>query len=536
MIPTISGWRETPGTGNKDNTRWISTITYSADGDYTFAIDYTDLAGNICTSINYDPTTVSEKEFTIDKTVPVINVSYDNNASQNNNYYSDARTATIVITEHNFDASRVQINISAVDDGVAVVVPNISGWTTNGDRHSAQISYVNDALYTFDISCVDKAGNEAADFAQEVFYIDRTDPVLEIIGVENSKAYKGSVIPVIKYSDTNLDDSKVVITLTGVNRKSVKIEGTYSDIHNGRIFTFEDFAYEKEIDDIYTLKVEVTDKAGRKVSEKVDYSINRFGSTYSLSKNTEKLNGSYVQTTEDVVITEVNANKLSNIKITLFKNNQTIVLEQGTDYEMEVEGGGDQWYKYTYTIFKKNFEDDGVYRLTIHSEDEAGNVADNTIDTKNTEISFGVDKTPPTINIKDVADGETYALENLTAHMSVTDNLKLASVVVFLDGKEHKQWSKEEIDRLIANGEDFTFEISGDSTKAHTIRVVAVDEAGNGYTDEVKDFYITTDPLVRYYNNKPLFYGSISGVVGAAGVGGLFVALKRRKRKKEEEA
>lgn len=75
------------------------------------------------------------------------------------------------------------------------------------------------------------------------------------------------------------------------------------------------------------------------------FSVNRFGSTYALSAATEQLNGSYVQTPQDVVVTETNPDALQNIRITLFKNNQTIILQEGTDYRIEVRGGNGQWYR-----------------------------------------------------------------------------------------------------------------------------------------------------------------------------------------------
>ncbi len=81
-------------------------------------------------------------------------------------------------------------------------------------------------------------------------------------------------------------------------------------------------------------------------------------------------------------MTETNPDALQNIRITLFKNNQTIILQEGTDYRIEVRGGNGQWYEYIYTVLAKNFADDGVYRLTFYSEDAAGNIAENTLDTK----------------------------------------------------------------------------------------------------------------------------------------------------------
>ena len=48
---------------------------------------------------------------------------------------------------------------------------------------------------------------------------------------------------------------------------------------------------------------------------------------------------------------------------------------------------------------------------------------------------------------------------------------------------------------------------------------MAKDAAGNEYTKEIKDFLVTTNMFVRWYNNTPIFIGSI------AGVGTLSVAL-----------
>ena len=99
-------WKDITGSYNLDNSTHTATITYGADGDYTFAIEYTDLAGNKCTSINFADGTVAESKFTIDKTLPTVEVSYDNNSAQNSNYYKESRSATIVITEHNFNPDR----------------------------------------------------------------------------------------------------------------------------------------------------------------------------------------------------------------------------------------------------------------------------------------------------------------------------------------------------------------------------------------------------------------------------------------------
>ncbi len=528
-LPTVSKW-----TSSGD--LHTATIEYTAEGDYTFAIACTDQAGNPNEPVHYADGTVAPTAFTIDKTRPTISVTYDNNSALNGNYYNANRTATVVVTEHNFDASRVNITLRATDDGADIALPTVSGWTSSGDRHTATIAYQRDGLYTFDIDVTDKAGNTSADFTEQTFYVDTTAPTLEITGVADRSANNGDIIPVVSYSDTNYDDAQVSITLTGAMRKGVALDGSYADQHNGKVFTFKNFAKEKEVDDIYTLAATLTDKAGNTTEKTILFSVNRFGSTYALSAATEQLNGSYVQTPQDVVVTETNPDALQNIRITLFKNNQTIILQEGTDYRIEVRGGNGQWYEYIYTVLAKNFADDGVYRLTFYSEDAAGNIAENTLDTKKQEIGFGVDKTKPNMVVTNLESDTTYPLENLTVSLSAGDNLLLQSVVVYLDdySKAYKTWTAEEVAAIVADQGEFTFDIPGDSTGAHQVKIVCTDAAGNEQTEEITNFYVTTNLFVRYYNNKPLFFGSIAAVVVIAGVVIALAAGKKKKNDKEK--
>ncbi len=527
-IPAVVGWTTVAGTGNGDNTTHTATVTFAADGDYTLALAYTDEAGNVATSINYTGTTPTE--FTIDCTKPVVSVSYDVNDAQNGNYYSAVRTATITITEHNFTADRVVITMTATDDGAAITVPTVSGWTGTGDTHTATVVYPGDGLYTFDIAVTDLAGNDSDDYAQDTFYVDLTTPEITIEGVADRSANRGDVIPVITISDTNFSSSLVSITLTGANRGAVELDGDYSSIHNGIVFTFQNFPEEEYVDDIYTLSVVVTDLAGNANELTCQFSVNRFGSTYLLSDATSALLGTYVTEATDLVITEINPDELSNIKITLFKNAETIVLTEGVDYSITVEGGDGGWYSYTYTIFASNFTDDGVYRIVIHSEDAAENVAENTLDTKGAEISFGVDKTAPNVVVTNVESRTTYAVDSLTVILYASDNLLLDSLEVYLDSETevYCSWDSDAVSAS-ADGE-FTFDISGDSVSAHTLKVLCTDAAGNTFEEEISNFYVTTNMWVRYYTNTPLVVGSI---LGAAALIGIVAALVIKTRKKK---
>lgn len=62
--------------------------------------------------------------------------------------------------------------------------------------------------------------------------------------------------------------------------------------------------------------------------------------------------------------------------------------------------------------------------------------------------------------------------------------------------------------------------------------IQAADEAGNVCTVNVDDVLVSTNILARWYNNTPLFFGSLGGVAVAAAV---VIVLLRKKRNQAEE-
>lgn len=530
-VPGLVKVSDAEGSGNHDSDRHIYSVSFTDDGDYTFDVTFTDEAGHKVESVSYESNTVAANAFTIDKTAPVINVSYDNNDVANEMYYKGARTATISIVERNFNASNVKTMINATDNGKSIEAPNVSGWTSNGDTHTATIVYSNDGRYVFDISVSDNAGNNSSDFTEQVFVIDQTVPELTITDVKDHAAYNGDVAPKIIYSDTNFSVDNVSIKLTGAKRGVVSIEGTTTSIHNGSQFVFSGFAAKKEMDDIYTLEVKVVDLAGNESFKKVVFSINRFGSTYLLDDATKAIIDKYVQTSGDIVVSEVNVDKVSDICITLFKNNVATVLNEGVDYDIEVTGGDGDWYEYKYHIHADNFTDDGVYSILIHSKDAAGNVSENTLDTKDSNIRFGVDSTKPNIISANLEKNTTYPFELYTARFLISDNLVLESVEIYLDGSStpSKVWSAEEVANIVSSNGEFTFDITDFSNSAHDIRIVSVDAAGNVQEIEIDNFYVTTNLFVRFYTNTPLLIGLTIALLLIVAIVIFIVVMKRRK-------
>ena len=519
VIPKLSAWTEHKNAESPDETYYTATILYSADGDYTFDIRSTDLAGN--TSLPFE-----QHQFTVDKTLPVLSVTYDNNSAMNGNYYKANRTATITIREHNFDPARVQVLGTATDNGARVAFPSIISWNNNGDVHTATLSYVADAMYTFDVAFLDKAGNSIADYTPETFFVDKTAPTLEITGVADKSANKGEVAPIVTCTDTNFNKEAVSIELTGVNNGPVNYAGTYSDIANGQMFAYQNFETVQKVDDIYTLLVKLTDMAGNETQKSITFSANRFGSVYDLSK-VQNMIGKYLQNESDVVFTEINVDSLNreSVKLKLVKNGTPVDLVEGKDYTISVSGGNGQWSRYEYVVNKALFASDGNYRLTVYSVDAAGNINENIDETKKAEISFGIDKTAPVIVPVDFESGAQYPVEVKVVSVDIKDNLVLEGVKIYLNGQEIE---------YTVEGETYTFSIPA-SNSLQDVKIVAVDAAGNENPLEIEDFLVSTNIFVRWYNNTPLFIGSIIGVVVLAVAIIAFLVFGKKKKKDKDK-
>lgn len=516
---SISGW-------SHNGELHTATVTFSGDSDYTVSYDCYDLAGNKSNTENLE-------EFTVDKTVPVIKVSYNNNSAQNGNYYKEARTATITVTEHNFDPSKITVSTTASAGGA----PSIGGWANSGDTHTANVVFNHDADYTFTVSGLDLADNKAADYAQDKFTVDLKNPEVKITGVKDKSANNGTVAPRISISDTNFIASGVKITLKGVNKGEIKIDSlaSISSSATGMNVIFKDFP--EGMDDIYTLTAKATDKAGNETKSSITFSVNRDGSTYELGSGTKALvDKKYTNKPQDLEITEINVDDLTTIEITYSLDGKIVTLKEGEDYTITKSGEEGQWKKYLYRIKASCFEEEGNYVLNIYSEDAAHNSTTNK--TKAKTIAFTVDKTAPTMVVSNLTDRGRYKENVHEFTLNVKDNIFLAYVEVYLDGELFKRFEEDEIAQL--NGE-LPVDIAS-SNQYQTIELVSCDKAGN-ISKEVYDpetnaqvpaayrVLVTQNSFVQFINNTPLL---VSVIVIIVAIAGLIVVLVKRKKDKEK--
>lgn len=512
---TVTNMRPANSAWSKRGITHTARIVFSEDGDYEFSVEFTDLAGNKADYTHND-------KFTVDKTKPEVAVSYSNNNVQGKQYYNKARTATVTVNEHNFDASAVKVNIKRKDKSGAGV-PRLGNWTSNGDRHTATVAFNSDGVYGIQVSSSDTAGNAAEDVKEQTFTIDQTKPELKISGVKSSTAYGGRVVPVLTYTDTNLNEGAVSVTVTGYKNGKVNVKYKESTVSNGKIRSLDMFPQKKNVDDVYTMNVKVVDKAGNSVNKKMSFSVNRFGSNYTVDDaSTASVLNSYTKDEKDIVIEEVNVRDLKKYAVTCSKDGTITTLKEGEDYHVDVANSEYNWKKYTYTVLAKNFTSEGNYSICISSTDGAGNVSNN--EEKKQELRFTIDKTAPTLTTAGIENNKIYNASVGNLDMIVNDNIIVNQVKLYLNDKEIKNWSQKDIEKDFGQ---LKADIPGKDSRQQ-IKIAIKDEAGNENEYNINNFLITQNRWIQFYNNKKAVVATVGGTGGMLAV--ICLILLRRRR------
>ena len=568
--------------GSGDSTRWESRIYFNKDGDYQLSITGEDLAGNAMEELAYAEGTRAALDFTVDKTAPVLSVSYDNNTANHEFYYKEGRRAEISIEEKNFRSDLVDYSVlkDGGREGHGSALSSFSGGEGRGVselHHQASISYEEDGDYQFNIRVKDLAGNEALAYPEDHFVIDRTAPSLTISDILNESANKGEVSPKISYGDRYLDQNALSLKLIGEvhgehelssqqggsisiartdalnlpmqksmeetespKQKEEEKEGiVYQSSAGGEEgnLSFQNFPEEPDTDDVYRLSAKIVDMAGNETTEELWFSVNRFGSTYLLSDRAKALQGTYQKEGEEILISEINADEVLSSALTLYRNEEKHALSEGAEYQTTRSGGNGKWYRGDYLIKKDNFDKEGLYHLQISSQDKAGNLASTEQTERGAELRFGIDRTPPRILLSNVDNQGVYRGDSLDLDLSVQDNLWLEQVDAIVDGTEELSWKDKSLQEAVAK-DSFPLQISGEKGKRHKLLVVARDAAGNESRKEVSDFVITNNPLLRLISQKNFARNAaIATVAGLMGLScvvngpSLLQELKRRRLK-----
>lgn len=505
FTPSISDWKS-------DKNNHYAYVDFSADGDYTLTVECMDLADNKAEKESAEP-------FTIDKTMPRVNIALENVNAQNG-YFNETQTAVITVTEHNFNADEFQIHIQP--EG------KTGAWEHKNDTHVIKVELSTEGEYEISCDYRDLAGNGIAEEDKSkmplAFVVDKTSPVIAISGVEDNSANAGEVIPNIIIQDINIEPAGTAITLTTGRGEAMDIgtDITVVPAESGFLYTLN--GLDAKQDDIYYLTVNAADKAGNISELTYRFSLNRRGSAYDLTELTKLVDSYYnsYNTLEDIKIVEMNVDKVEEFALYLSYNADIVYgktgsrpsdqnenkLPEAVIYSRDVSGSEDTGYVYTYTIYRENFALEGTYRLGVYSKDRAGNEVNNLLKHNGEEIQFVIDKTLPRVVIDGVENNEIYDVESQEVRVVADDNFKLAEAELMLvnkDGEMLEHWNYFD---LVEKEGDTALITIGEHKEEVSLLYRAVDAAGNevqilqGEKTAKADFLVTTDKFVQLVN-KP---------------------------------
>lgn len=471
-------------------------LVFGEDGDYTMSVKCRDLADNEAEEINVDG-------FTIDLTAPVADISVKNEMQRPVDRYSSSAVAVgLSIKEKYFIQDNVKLEINGLSREIK------SEWTHESDVHRASVGINKDGDYSLVYTYTDPAGNVGKSKAVE-FTVDTLPPCIDIKGVADNSANKGEIHPVIRITDDNLDCGKTDVSIKNSEGNIISVKRSVEPVKDGEsvgtVFELTDMG--SKPDDVYYLCVTAEDKAGNMNKEEYRFSLNRNGSTYDISGISDVIDRYYnrYDNISDLRIIEMNVDRVKDSNLYITRNGDIteskkvadsneairVIKRGGTAYTVSEEGNDDTGYSYTYTIYRENFEKEGLYGITFYSLDRAGNEVNNTLEKNGQPVSFVIDNTAPKIVVDGVEDNKLF-------NVMVRDNVKLKSALLYLelDGKELERWDYMEL--APNEGDVVQIDISEyykyDGNK--TVRLEVSDAAGN----EACTIHEEKTPLIGFIN------------------------------------
>lgn len=496
----------------------------------------------------------------------LINVTYNNSVTDKATvaYYDGDINVTVRINEANFYSEDAHIYLYDIGRGVSEEV-RTSWKIENGDVNSAGFSIKPEGRYYITVKYADRSGNEMDTYHSKDLVIDRTPPQLTVSNIKNDSSSKAETYPfVIMSNDRNLNQESFDVTLTAVMKDS---DGNFAEKEISLDNYFKLLDEETAIydiadikdDAIYSLKCSVSDMSGNVTDkmvlddgaeyEKVDFSINRKGSTFRLDEDSQKLISNYYINSVDnnIVIEEINVVPIVQYHVTV--NGHQLTEGKDEDFTAQKNGGGDKWYLMRYEIKKELFNNENDYSIVVQSEDMTETVAYS--DMKDLAIKFVVDKTPPVLTISGIEEYGRYQVESKDVVVIPSDGSKLKSLrILMLDTQDNPIKN--------ADGDDISkiFDMSGDELleylKEHQGEVeFSIPECLNGkivmYCSDVtistSDKINETEKVISNVTVSPnyftiiyadtlLFYSIvIGGAVVLGGIIALIVFMVKKHRK-----
>ena len=443
-------------------------VNFDKDGEYSFHINCRDKAGNASKEIN--------EKFIIDRKTPKVKIHYKNeeNGEMVSSYFNRKRRGEVIIQDEQIKKKCLPKFLSISKEKYLPL-----HWKKVKGSYQADFSIDNDGTYCPTLECEDLAGNKAV-LSERKFIIDQEKPRVRVKGIADGQIRNERfIVPDIQVSDKNLLEQSIKYKLEGASQGVLIREKNRSNFKVDNI----------EKDDIYWLTIEAEDMAGNKTKKNLEFSVNRKGSTYALSEETKKIQGTSRQEAVDIYLREVNVSEvdIKKTEIRIFRDNEKEVLpNERYDRKMVIKKNG--WKEYIYRIDKSCFQKEGVYHIGICSKDEINHKKNSMFQKDGSQLRFIIDRTKPKGYFLNIKDGDEIYKSEAGVKVALWDNVKVERAIAIINGK------KEEIpidkDNLGIKLEE--------GVGRQNIKVILYDEAGNTSTEECKNLLVTSNPVIRF--------------------------------------
>lgn len=510
---------------NGENTVTVGDMSVDkSDGNINTELSKTIKVGNnendikLTVTIEDNAGNKSSKDvtFSIDKTAPTIEVTFDNNNRNRNysdsEYYKADRTATVTITERNFNEADVKATIAGLSSGNPTIssFTTVAGSTPDQTKHVAKITFGKDADYTMSIDFTDMTGNRASQYKSNKFTIDKTKPVISEVKLSpspsNSKYFNEDVTVSVTVNEHNFDSSLVKFTsikgtLPKIPKSDWKDDG---DKHT--------VSFKLKAEDIYSLRVGMTDKAVNAAADKTQSEIVLDKTKPSVEISGIKDKKAYGYNDKDKVapvftFSDTNIDP-ENVSYKIYKIGQdgskTDVTSKFDNTKSNVKNGA---MTVSFNEFKSTSDVDGLYTIEVSSKDLAGNessdtkvfsvnrygssfvIDDSMKDLIHSYISKGEDVKVKIINVNKISDENTTVT---VTYNGTNITLKAGTDYTFSTISESDDgWCEYEV-----TINKSVFEKDG----SYSVKVTAVDEANNTSTN-TDDAHVSNDeaPKIDFY-------------------------------------
>lgn len=326
----------------------------TTDGEYSFGACGKDRAGNY--------SEIQSGTICIDKTNPIVSLAFDDSVAKNDIYYNKTRTATITITEKNFDINKCSLLVDTVY-GTSV---ELSDWTQFDSTYTCKVIFSKDDEYSGYFFCTDLAGNKSNEVVFDKFIIDTTAPSVDIYyndyNAKNTYYYSEGRVAHVTVEDVHFIPEMVKIENESTH--GISISKWEQDVENKYISSVECTK-----DGEYKFYVTAEDLAGN-VSSKA------YSGLFVVD--------TVAPTIEIIGVADRSANASNVIPQVRCRDeniygHNTVVNVNGFKNGLVSPSSSvvdDDAMNITYDVFTWQKASDDIYTVVAHAEDKAGNTSD----------------------------------------------------------------------------------------------------------------------------------------------------------------